>query len=194
MSHWSRSMSPVALVISVLALVVATSAGTAYAAVKIGTRQLKNDAVTSPKIKDATVRSADLASGGVASVDIADGAVGLSDIASSARTSFRDVRAWARIESNVSGGGESAIDASRTRGVTGLERIGVGQYCLTLDPALGIDLAKTAVLVGVDTHASYETEPHADWNSTGCSGGRLRVDTFAGSAAANDVAFVVLVP
>lgn len=56
----SSAMSPAALLISILALVVATSAGTAYAATKIGTKQLKKNAVTSAKIKDKTIQSRDL--------------------------------------------------------------------------------------------------------------------------------------
>jgi hypothetical protein len=47
--------------ISVLALIVATSAGSAYAATKIGTKQLKNNAVTSAKIKNRTITTSDLA-------------------------------------------------------------------------------------------------------------------------------------
>lgn len=61
MSRLNRAMSPAALLISVLALVVATSAGSAYAATKIGTKQIKNDAVTSAKIKNKTIKVSDLA-------------------------------------------------------------------------------------------------------------------------------------
>ncbi|MCD9198036.1 hypothetical protein [Aeromicrobium wangtongii] len=61
MSRLTRAMSPAALFIAVLALIVATSAGSAYAAVKIGTKQLKSNAVTSAKIKDKTIRTGDLA-------------------------------------------------------------------------------------------------------------------------------------
>jgi hypothetical protein len=61
MSRLTRAMSPAALMISVLALIVATSAGSAYAATKIGTKQLKNNAVTSAKIKNRTVKTSDLA-------------------------------------------------------------------------------------------------------------------------------------
>ena len=61
-------MSPAALLISILALVVAASAGSAYAATKIGTKQLKDNAVTSTKIKNRTITTGDLAARTVASL------------------------------------------------------------------------------------------------------------------------------
>lgn len=62
MPRFARASSPAALLISVLALVVVvTGAGAAYAAATIGTAQLKNNAVTSPKIKNGTITTADLA-------------------------------------------------------------------------------------------------------------------------------------
>jgi hypothetical protein len=61
----SRRPSP-ALVVASLALLVALS-GVGYAAVvpraSVGTPQLKRNAVTSPKIKDATIRKADIQAG-----------------------------------------------------------------------------------------------------------------------------------
>lgn len=66
MSRLSNALSPAALIISLLALVVALSAGSAYAAVKIGTNDLKNDAVTSAKIKNKTIKPADLSKSTVA--------------------------------------------------------------------------------------------------------------------------------
>lgn len=73
MPRIGRASSPVALLVSALALVVAVSMTGAYAAGKIGTKQLKNqavgtakiknNAVTSKKIKDGTVKIKDLAPG-----------------------------------------------------------------------------------------------------------------------------------
>lgn len=54
--------SNAALIMSAMALVMA-SGGTAYAAVKIGTKDLKSNAVTSSKIKNRTIQSVDLARG-----------------------------------------------------------------------------------------------------------------------------------
>ena len=55
----SSRTSRYAAVTSTFALIVALS-GTSYAAVKIGTQQIKNDAITSPKIKDGAVTGADV--------------------------------------------------------------------------------------------------------------------------------------
>ena len=56
----SRGISPAALVISILALALATTTG-AWAGAKIGTKQLRNSSVTSVKIKDQTIQGQDLA-------------------------------------------------------------------------------------------------------------------------------------
>ncbi len=61
MSRIHRAMSPAAFLVSIFALAVALSAGSAYAGAKIGTKQLKKNAVTSAKIKNETIRTQDLA-------------------------------------------------------------------------------------------------------------------------------------
>ncbi len=53
------------MIMSTAALVVALG-GTSYAAATIGTSDIKNGAVTSPKIKDGTIKQIDLAPGGIA--------------------------------------------------------------------------------------------------------------------------------
>ena len=68
--HISRP-SP-AMVVAVLALIVAL-AGSAYAATKIGTKQLKNSAVTTKKISNGAVTSDKLANGAVTSGKIENG-------------------------------------------------------------------------------------------------------------------------
>ena len=55
----TKSMPPAAMVIAILALLAAT-AGVGYTAATIGTNDLQNDAVTSPKVKDGTLRQVDL--------------------------------------------------------------------------------------------------------------------------------------
>lgn len=57
--RFQRSMSPVAIVLSILALVLA-GAGSGYAAAKIGTKDIKDNAVTSAKVKNGTLSAADL--------------------------------------------------------------------------------------------------------------------------------------
>jgi hypothetical protein len=92
------------LIISILALVVATSAG-AYAvtiapknsvvskSIKNGQvkgKDIANNAVNSKKIKDGQVTSADIADGQVSSADIGDGQVGLNDLSAAAKTDLND--------------------------------------------------------------------------------------------------------
>ena len=55
----SQSLSPAALLVAVLALVVAAT-GAGYAAATIGTNDIKDDAVTSAKVKDGSLKAADL--------------------------------------------------------------------------------------------------------------------------------------
>lgn len=55
----SAAMSPAAMLVAILALVL-SAAGAGYAAGKIGTSDLKDNAVTSPKVKNGTLKAADL--------------------------------------------------------------------------------------------------------------------------------------
>jgi hypothetical protein len=63
-----------AMMVSVIALFVAL-AGSAYAIQKIGSKQIKKNAVTTKKIKDGAVKEAKLATGAATAGKIADGAV-----------------------------------------------------------------------------------------------------------------------
>ena len=69
-----RTLSP-GTAIGVLALVVAMG-GAAYAATKIGPKQLRPNAVRTAKIQDGAVTEAKLADGSVTNPKIADGAIG----------------------------------------------------------------------------------------------------------------------
>ena len=68
MRAWIRLPSP-AMCVALVALVVATT-GTTYAAVRIGTKQIKDNAVTSPKIRNGAVRNIDLARNSVVTAKI----------------------------------------------------------------------------------------------------------------------------
>lgn len=76
---WWRT-APV-LTIAVLALIVSTAGG-AYAVAKnsIGTKHLKNSAVTSGKIKSNTIQSSDIRSSTIESSDIKPGTLDGSDV------------------------------------------------------------------------------------------------------------------
>lgn len=91
-----RRVSP-ATVVSMLALVVALSGGTAYAAATVGTADIRNGAVTAPKlaagavtngkIAAAAVRTGKIAAGAVSTTRLAPNAVRTSRIADGAVTS-----------------------------------------------------------------------------------------------------------
>jgi hypothetical protein len=70
---WIRLPSP-AMGVALIALVVAMG-GTSYAALRIGTKQIKDNAVTGAKIRNGTVRNIDLARNSVVTSKIVAGAV-----------------------------------------------------------------------------------------------------------------------
>jgi hypothetical protein len=73
MSRREKLMHP-ATFISLVALFVALG-GVGYAATRIGTKQLKNRAVTNKKLANNSVTSRKIRNGGVGSLDLADGSV-----------------------------------------------------------------------------------------------------------------------
>jgi hypothetical protein len=81
-------------VVSTLALFLALSGGVAFAAVQlgkesVGTRELRNNAVTAAKIKAGAVGSKEIAAGAVGSQGLADGAVGALKLADGATTTAK---------------------------------------------------------------------------------------------------------
>jgi hypothetical protein len=76
------------MVVAIVALVAAIT-GTAYAATKVGTKQLKNKAVTTKKIKNGAVTGAKLAAGAVTGAKLAAGAVNSGSIVDGAVTTSK---------------------------------------------------------------------------------------------------------
>ena len=97
MKRLSQAMSPAALVISILALVLSTGFGSAYAAVKISTKQIKNGAVTAPKLAPKAVTARKIAPNAVGSAAIANGSVGLGDLAGGVRSRLVSPLVWTPI-------------------------------------------------------------------------------------------------
>lgn len=75
-----RAMSPASLLVSILALLIASSSISAYAATKIGTAGIRDNAIVSRKIDDGTVNTRDLAKNAVRSNKILDGSIGPEDL------------------------------------------------------------------------------------------------------------------
>lgn len=99
-----------AMVVALLALAVALS-GSAYAAIKIGTNNIKNSAVTAPKIKN--------------------GAVTFGKVSSNARLDLKGALAYAQVNAL-----NPSLIAQRTSGVTAVRRQSPGIYCMTLEASV----------------------------------------------------------
>jgi len=90
---------------------------------------------------------------------------------------------------------------ARTKGFTGVTRPGTGIYCLTLDPALGLDARSVATVATVDYGASANTKALVEVRGSGfgCPAGSIEVETFVfdnatDPALASTVTFHVIVP
>lgn len=170
----SPTISP-AFVVASLALVLAAS-GASYAATKIGTRDLQDDAVTSSKIRD--------------------GAVALEDLRGSVADDL-GVRAYASVA--VSQG--ATLEGARSDGFSKVSRPKTGVYCLTLSDAT-IDPAKISSVVTVDWDDSTGANLTAYLSKSAheCpEGADIGVRTFTFVAGrpykpSNNVAFTILVP
>lgn len=160
---------------AVLALTVSLS-GVAYAAGKISTKDIKNEAVTSKKIKDGTIKQRDLSDATVAAL------------------SAPSVRAYGVVSDN-----DVTFVANRTSGLATVTRPSTGVYCLTLSDDT-IDPSTIAPIVSVDYGRSAGGNLHAyvDPENNVCpAGSDFSVLTFQfgpNNAPSDFVAFTVLVP
>src|SRR5690242_2075365 len=75
-----KSMLPrPAMIVAVVALVAALG-GSAYAATKIGTEDIQNDAITARQVQNDSLKGKDFKEGGLKGSDIKDGSVTLKDL------------------------------------------------------------------------------------------------------------------
>jgi len=112
---WIRLPSP-AMGVALIALIVAMS-GTTYAAVRIGTKQIRDNAVTSPKIRNGGVTRIDLArnsvvtakivASAVTGLQIKDASVGNADLGT-------DSVSASKVRNGAVGNGELATDSVTT--------------------------------------------------------------------------------
>ena len=135
-----------AMVVAMLALLVSLG-GVSYAATKIGTSQIKNGAVTTPKlhknavatgkIQNAAVTADKIASGAVTADKIASGAVTADKIASGAVTADKIAAGVIPttpvvLFATVAPASAAAVIV-RGSGATAVSRIGVGYYAVTFN-------------------------------------------------------------
>ena len=115
MPGWIRLPSP-AMGVALIALVAATS-GTTYAAVHIGTKQIRDNAITSNKIRNGAVKNVDLArnsvvtakivAGAVTGLQVKDASIGNADLGTDSVSS-------SKIRNGAVGNGELATDSVTT--------------------------------------------------------------------------------
>lgn len=189
----SRRPSP-ALVISCIALFVALS-GVAYAAAlpknSVGTRQIKTNGVSSSEIKAKAVSTS----------EIKDASIQPSDLSAAAKVSgptgpagpAGTARAYAQVDS-----GANAFVAARTKGFTAYSRPSTGTYCLTLDPALGINPLEVAAVASPEYGSSALLTGRVlvrGIATNSCPAGDIAVHTVNdATTAVNTVSFMVIVP
>jgi trimeric autotransporter adhesin len=143
MRAWIRLPSP-AMGVALVALVVALG-GTTYAAVRIGTKQIKNNAITSVKIRNGQVKNVDLArnsvvtakilAGAVSGLQIRDGGVGNSDLANDSVTGAK-VRGGAVGNSDLA---NDSVTAAKIRAGN------VGNSELATDAVTGVKISDGSV-------------------------------------------------
>jgi hypothetical protein len=199
-----------AFLIGVLALVVAMG-GVGYAAGRIGTADLKNGAVTSPKIRDETIRLGDLAPPTVASlrgatgpagpagapgapgapgVDGTDGVDGVDGVDGADGSA----RAYAHVDNT------GTLVAARSSGFDAVTEPANGVYCMTLSDAT-IDPSTIAPSATVEFSGSSGIGHivSVDYRVDSCGAGAdftVNTMSFTGASFAwsGAIAFTVLVP
>lgn len=176
-----------ALAVATLALCLALG-GTGYAATKIGTSQLRNRAVTAPKLAPGSVTGAAVADGSLTPADFAGGVISRETVTIKDRGG---VRAFASI--NADG---TMLAGAEHAGVVGLSRAAPGSYCIALAPGLDPHLPVVASgdagrslndAILVTTSAVVER----------CAPGALEITTWnltERGPAPSDEAFTIVVP
>jgi len=173
-------------VVSTLCLFLVLGGG-AYAATKlpaksVGSRQLKNGAVTSSKVRDGSLQARDFA-GGVASAGQggAKGDRGPTGPAGppgeAGKPGTAGAAGSARAYAYVNAGSSPSLDPARSHGFASVNQTQTGIYCLT--PEAGISIAATAPLVtAVFDSGLLEPEFALPSQSYSCESDQLQVITY----------------
>jgi len=144
---------------SVLALAVATG-GTSYAAVKVGTKQLKNNAVTSQKIKNDAVTGADVLESSLAKVPSA----GTADSAATATSATKAATADTATSAGSVNGVRLSKVAYRAAQSTGPQTLFQGQgLTITASCGVGSEVALTATSAVADASIYGTAARDADY-------------------------------
>jgi len=142
----TRSLFHPATLISILALIVAGSSA-AYAIVITGA-EIKDGSVTSVDIANKSLTGTDVKDGYLTGTDIKTGSIGSTDLAATAK----GARAVATVWGDGSG---CTIVTANSRGFIGCARGGVGDYTLTLNPA--VSMANTHPICSRGSNGGFNT-------------------------------------
>lgn len=215
--HLLLSHATYANVMSTIAVFMALG-GVGFAAAtlpanSVGTRQLKNKAVTSLKIKTKAVNGTHVKKDSLNGAHIKEAKLGAvpnatnaSKLGNLAPAAYSIGRAYAYVNE------EGGIDPARSRNVVNVARQSLGVYCATLAP--GIGLTTVAPIATLDKEDSATTIPHGggidddegivEWDSVAedCPAGTLEFDSikqgFASGALVgnlrDDQSFTLLIP
>lgn len=142
-------------VVSVAALIVATAGaggGVAYAHGKIGSGDLKKNAVKSKHVKNNNLKSKDIKNGNLKSkdiknnnlrgVDVRNGSLGVEDLSTEVLSGISE--AWV----NVSGNGTVNRSYNRMGGTPTVNRTSVGQYTITVPGTSASDQSAVVAVNG----------------------------------------------
>lgn len=167
-------------VLVICVVIVLTSALTATAGRLITSKQIKNNTITTSDIKNGTIRQADLAKG--LSTAGPQGPAGAPGTA----------RAYAFVQRTG-----PTLAANRTKGFANVSRPTDGHYCLTFDPAAGIDPATAVAVATVENGTSNDAGWIEIWSGIypPCGTNAILVKTyaFAGGGFTNELPFTIIV-
>lgn len=160
--------------------IVVSSAVSATAARMITSKQIKNNTITTSDIRNGTIRKADLSKN--LSTAGPQGPAGAPGTA----------RAYAQVNR-----GFVSFSASRTKGFLGVSRLGIGQYCLELDPATGVTPETALAVASAENGTSGVSNGSIEvWGGAyaPCGANGLHVRTYASNGASTDlISFVIIV-
>jgi hypothetical protein len=165
-------------VISTLCLFMLLGGG-AYAATQlpknsVGTKQLKNSAVTGKKIKNKSIGTAELTPAAVSSLKGAKGEAGPAGAQGPQGTTNGGAYATLDLES-----GQKPIFAGDHPGFADVKRVATGIYCFTTVPGTNVDHPLASVDLGDSGGGRAKfVEPLANGAVIACDPGQLEVQTF----------------
>ena len=200
-----RKPSP-AMLVALMALFVALG-GSSYAAITLSNNSVKSKHIAKGNVKRSdigrnAVNSAKVAAGSLRSSDFAAGQIPAGPQGAQGPQGERGLqgetgapgtaRAYAVVDN------DGTFVGNRRKNITAVTHtVGTGTYCLTIDPASGIDTTTAAWVASADWNTSPGSFMWATSATGECPNGQIGVYTFevdGGTPAFADRSFHVVVP